>query len=438
MGENEPRRARPEGTGKPIASDGPEEVAMAAAPDPAAPDPPGVRASAPAASAPDPASEEKAEDLTELQAKVDDVRATSEEMRDALIDVLDAAERGEVPLRQAVETAATKKNMLKADDVKADFAALLAPIPKERARVRQHATKLISDIRQAQDHWPTTENLTEAPASAELALEELQDIALQAAYMVLSRRIVARLRKSNTADSLVFWDEYKDELATREQGDEVLQWLATLPRSSGILVDAEEGVVYKMPPLKARWALGLMGLWALPFSILAVAAVSWLGDWLITSDDWPLSDTGDVIRLYVCVLIGSALHFLVSLAKNIDFDGELAVTKAGPKLAWLSLRWGSILALYLPPLVTAIALGLTDLRPDDFEGFATLVLAGYSADSLAPVFLSRLGKSADRASKALTRKPKREDDGKEPRKGSRAGGRDEERRRERRRPHERA
>jgi len=338
-------------------------------------------------------------------------------MRDALTLVIAAAREPQgrqEKLERALAAAEEARSALSVDEVEARFAPLLASDRSLAEDVTQHLNKLVSDIRQAQAAWPSAKRRDDAAAAAEAALLEVQDIALQAAYIALPDRLVDHLEQRDTGDSIVFWQEFGDELATEEQGDQVLRWLAGSSRSAGMLVDPEEGVIYKVPSGKKRLGMASAALWGALAGLIPLTILSGGGSWLgIPEGDWPFADWGDLIGLYVCVVIGAGLHFLASMAKGIDFDGELAVTQSSRRIDWLAIRWGSVLTLFLPPLITTVGLGMTGLRPDTFENFATAVLAGYSADSLAPIFMRRLGSSSEKTAKAITKKPSKREVGAE-------------------------
>lgn len=106
---------------------------------------------------------------------------------------------------------------------------------------------------------------------------------------------------------------------------------------------------------------------------------------------------GSLLQIYLLVLAGMVLHLLIENVKVLDMAGEIVVLR--DKLTWLHLRWVGVSLSVVPAAVVTFGLAFVDLGPT--AGFVTYLAAGYSADSIAGLFLTRYQSSATKAVTSL-------------------------------------
>ena len=130
----------------------------------------------------------------------------------------------------------------------------------------------------------------------------------------------------------------------------------------------------------AVWGFALaFGLIVLLFAILNAAGVT----------QWPGKWTWKLVILLLFVTIGAVAH-LGSRALNINYDSPMKVYDAGNIIDWLSLRWVSVIQMYIPIVFVVASLWGAGNIPTSFQKLGTAILAGYSADSLIRAAASKL------------------------------------------------
>jgi hypothetical protein len=336
-----------------------------------------------------------------------------EEWVDGLEEVLRAAD---TPYQeQALKDAEDLRRRLDLNDLRTRLGEAMAS-DGSTGIFGENVASLIAALERAERYWPKVAPID--PDRVDRALDALDEAFIEIGYVTVPDRLAGKLDSQSVGGSFDFYVEFADEFTNDEQIDAIVNWLAAHPRSDdGALIDPESGVVYRLPQGPARkWRLATTA-WMAVVGVLVMFGAWALGRWLfdIPDPDWPYSDLRSLLGLYLAVLLGAAIHFLAAAGSKISFDDELAVTVPRRSRDWLSIRWVSVAWLFFPAFVTTLGLGTTDLRPDDFETFSTILLAGYSADSLSTNFLSRLGKAAEKTSKAVGAKQLPGDDpGKQP------------------------
>jgi hypothetical protein len=96
-----------------------------------------------------------------------------------------------------------------------------------------------------------------------------------------------------------------------------------------------------------------------------------------------------MLVLVLFVAIGAVAH-IGSQALNINYDNPMKVYDAGNLIDWLSLRWVSVLRMFIPVAFVVAALWGAGNIPTSFAKLGTALLAGYTADSAIRSALSNL------------------------------------------------
>jgi hypothetical protein len=104
---------------------------------------------------------------------------------------------------------------------------------------------------------------------------------------------------------------------------------------------------------------------------------------------WPAKWVWKMLVLVLFVSIGAVAH-IGSRALDINFDNPMKVYDAGNLIVWLSLRWVSVLRMFIPVVFVVAALWGAGNIPTSFAKLGTALLAGYTADSAIRSALSGL------------------------------------------------
>lgn len=110
--------------------------------------------------------------------------------------------------------------------------------------------------------------------------------------------------------------------------------------------------------------------------------------WLLPGSKHPLDERGPLLSAYALVLVGVAAHLLVDFWKRRS-ERTLGVVVLSYWQAWLMLHSLSLWKLLMAPVATTVLLRWLKISLDA-DGWATYVLAGYSADSIGDLALARL------------------------------------------------
>jgi hypothetical protein len=111
---------------------------------------------------------------------------------------------------------------------------------------------------------------------------------------------------------------------------------------------------------------------------------------------WPAKWVWKMLVLVLFVSIGAAAH-IGSRALDVNFDNPMKVYDAGNLIVWLSLRWVSVLRMFIPVTFVVAALWGAGNIPTSFAKLGTALLAGYTSDSAIRSALSNLqSRAADK------------------------------------------
>lgn len=256
---------------------------------------------------------------------------------------------------------------------KLSAAEVLWPAHKPFRGDERHATPSVI----AEDMVPLLQALDEAIAHGAF---------LQLAWAVRSGHVSERF---DVSDVIREWQ------LTPTAAKELRVWVQyELPRFDGkplpCVTDATTGYLYRTPDsaweklfttTAAIWGSavvygGIVGIFAL---LNAAGMTTWPTDWGYK-----------LLVLYLFVVGGALAHVAAFSLGNIHFEDRLQIYAAVRGLCWLRLRWLAILRLFIPIAVVTGALWGAGNIPVTFQDLGVAILAGFSADSLLRLSLSRL------------------------------------------------
>lgn len=259
-----------------------------------------------------------------------------------------------------------------------------------------HADFLIQALKTADKWWTSAEQSADA-SNRTRVVSDMQRAAsaLDAAMLhVLFLTFLNDVRRSRVGEAHGIVEYCQDWGLTSAQVSMLWRWLTTDPRRfSGkdlpIVLDTVNRRAYRQADERlGLWWRALAPLWGfaivfvvvtLLFELLHAAGITtWPGRWV-----WKM------LVLILMVTTGSVIH-LGSRALNINYDDPMKIMDAGNIINWLSLRWLSIVYLYVPIGFVVIGLWGAHNVPSTFQKLGTAILAGYSADSLFRAAVSKL------------------------------------------------
>jgi hypothetical protein len=197
---------------------------------------------------------------------------------------------------------------------------------------------------------------------------------------------------------LSFHDLFSDELPHREQRQEVLQLLASVPGIvEGGLVDPASGLIYPYHPGKRQRVGVCVGL--LVAYLVATTGIGLIG-WLA-----PISSAGTtfgawhLLLRWILVILGLVTHYGVNRSKGGN-PGLGSIPLGHPTCA-IDARSGTILLKGLLMLIGFF--GLLLLAPNGGGGQLDFFLVGYSLDSFVGIISSSLDQRAVARGAELTK-----------------------------------
>ena len=252
---------------------------------------------------------------------------------------------------------------------------------------------ILNAIEDLQDAWPRSPDPAQALAETTRARALLVEIFTEAAKLTIPGRLKEHLSQRSTGRALDFNATFEDELPDPEVRKAFMKELQEYEgRSFNGVIDVERGMVYVTSPV--RWKRALSCLAPL---ITAVMLGGVLYGVSALDIDWPLASSEPLLEGYVLVLLGMVVHLLVENVKQFEMGTRIVVV--GDKLTWMHLRWVALCWSIVPAAVTAVGLRFGGVPgADDWE---TYLFAGYAADSIAGLFLTRYADSAKKTADAI-------------------------------------
>jgi hypothetical protein len=263
-----------------------------------------------------------------------------------------------------------------------------------------HASLLATRLRAAGKWWDMALGGIEPPSSATvLAGVQGAQAELRAAMQhSLFLTFAADVSRGHVGQSRGIDSYCNDWGLSPALVDLLWSWLQVDPLEFGgqplpVAIDTVNRCAYRTAVIK--WQLYLtaaapiLGVVA-TFVLVALLFLLLHGAGLTT---WPAKWVWKMVVLVLFVSIGAAAH-IGSRALDIKFDNPMKVYDAGNLIVWLSLRWVSVLRMFIPVVFVVAALWGAGNIPTSFAKLGTALLAGYTADSAIRSALSGLGSRA--------------------------------------------
>jgi len=174
-----------------------------------------------------------------------------------------------------------------------------------------------------------------------------------------------------------------------ERRRELVTWLESqrTELAEGIVDVAHERIWRKSSNAFAR---GVSYTAPVVFALLG-GVIAWIATLLALPAGLHLDEFREVLTAYVLVLAGVVLHLIVENVKQFQSQA-VPIVAIGHLLDWLHLRWAAIAWTFFLVLVTVV--GLRASLDIEAEDNLLYLLAGYSIDSVAGIFLTRFGTAA--------------------------------------------
>jgi hypothetical protein len=344
----------------------------------------------------------------------DELRVTIQSLQRALADVLEAADvsaerEREVAVERAVK-ASTRLLERKKDELDRHFASLTDRMDEDaklKSRFAGHLAEIRDLVDEARAEWPRDSSFSPSAANARVAASTadaaLDSAVLQTALVTLPYRVEEQLENRWIGSTLRIVDTFERELpqddVRRQQLVEHLDRAQTAIQGQ---VDAEQGVIYKTSPHLSVWITTCLA------PLLAIAAAVGLllllgqfdefglADTSQWADKWHLASSRALLGTFIFALAGALLHLGVEAVKSRPFNRRREIYPIYSGLVWLHLRWASLAFSVVPILIVVIGLHVVN-KADSL----TALFAGYGSDSIAGIFLTRVGAVAAAGSAAL-------------------------------------
>jgi len=203
-------------------------------------------------------------------------------------------------------------------------------------------------------------------------------------------RVNDHLLSLRIGQKLDFYKTFEDEICSKTESKNILEYLSAHPGSINGIIDAENGVVYKASTDKWRQLesyiapLGLMigGLIVLYFFI---------APWIIpqvTEFHKPDISVWTILTLYIFIMLGGCFHIAADIIKEIQSTSNKARISFTDWFLWGHINetslWTGVIMLWVG-FATLISLKQIDW----ISGFAV----GYSIDSIYTIFMTRFDKT---------------------------------------------
>jgi hypothetical protein len=340
---------------------------------------------------------------SELVGYLDEVRAETVQWRAALATVRASAAgkvgAGQLPI--AIGSAVAPDT----SSIAANIVGLVGMHPMLRERFEGNAAQLRRILDQLGAAWPTVADTPAVALDGATTAQRLAEtVAVRCAEITTPVWANRELAEMTTGQVLDFKSEYGEGLPNADARQRLLTELAARSKSVPALVDPEQEALYCTPSgtLVELWFTAAPFLALIVFGVIAVLignARSWWSSNLTDSfpDQW--NDSGTLLGGYVAAAAGGIAHLYVDWFKTKRLVGgsELVVPR----------RFRQRIEVYAPHLCGSVAVvfvvSLVWIWVADRTDAATMVLVGYSADSLLSAFVARFTAFAPGAGAALVK-----------------------------------
>ena len=223
------------------------------------------------------------------------------------------------------------------------------------------------------------------------------DIMYLIAQVTIPPRLEQHLRHKHLGETLVFKDEFEEELPDETMRIRMLTYLQNHSKIVAGQVNVPEQTILRTSDSFMHGGLALflgLLLGIIPFGIIALDRFFEGFDNTFFKED----EVNDFAKLYAWVLIGASAHFIIALVKSGQSGESLILAR---QIGWLSTKQG--------PIVVAV-LSLWIISYGAWRGFGgefdrdTAFFAGYSFDSFIDIILTRFDTSVNTATDKIRKR----------------------------------
>lgn len=234
----------------------------------------------------------------------------------------------------------------------------------------------------------------------------IETLIYEAAFLTIPARAMEHLKATRVGEPLDFHATFEDELPDRDQRVRLLKYLARHPDPIDGWVDVENGVIIRFADTAGRrssyFRLAATVLLGLLVATLLADVKPWVADW-----PFEASQRAALVVTYVAMLVGALAHVLIDGVKQAREQPKGTFMAVGSWLLWVHVRETSILGGIATFFVAYLGTVFTSAAMLDGKiVWMTALMIGYSADSIAglylkrfDVFRSKLTEGAERAAR---------------------------------------
>ena len=239
---------------------------------------------------------------------------------------------------------------------------------------------------------------TLAKADATGALPDIASLIYLVGLITIPPRVNEHLRSYRVGQTLDFNEQFKDELESVDQQQSLLQYLYSHPLYVEGLVDVPTGLIYRATPSRARRVgsyvliLGTMIAMTLIFGLLSGFQQS--------IPHLPSATPASLVAAAIVALVGAVAHLGIGAIKQVQQAqaGGATFVALGNWLLWVHVREVYLCVSVAGVGIAALGVIITTGRYDPL----TMLLAGYSWDSLQEIFLPKFTSAVATRTAALT------------------------------------
>lgn len=281
----------------------------------------------------------------------------------------------------------------------------LVKLGKEFPRLQAYgdrANEVRTAIERAVAEWPPSSmtSVAAVKGAVEKSREALEDVIFGCCRLTIPADVERQLTKMSVGKSFDFEARFKESLPDADKRKLILTELAQ--QKIGGWVDLGNGLIYRLSP--DRRVRVLTYLSPLLSVLVAIGILILIGnlDELCLNSPANLDDAKEMVAAFIAVLGGALVHLVVENIKQMQMRSA-PIVAIGNLLDWMHLRWAGLSLMAVPLLITVIGMMMLGVKSDQVETYA---LAGYSADSISGLFLTRFDSSAGTYLKGLTKRLK--------------------------------
>jgi hypothetical protein len=336
------------------------------------------------------------------------LRAECQNLRDSFIEISqknDGTDKNACTVETlAVHETLYQNNGKQIDEILSKIEAFFLDCPSFYSKGSDLITHISNRWERIKEIHPDYQN---PPANIGDILKKSSDYLCDMVYhcdrLTVPRRVTKHMASLKPGYALDFHEEFDDEFCSKEQAQNLLDFLARHPAYLQGIIDPENGLIYKADPKGKRWPsyARIIGA-ALLGGFIAILGITIAKGALGLPVLSTLAFMAQYVMPFCIILCGSVAHIIVDALKEKQSETKHPLKAVDDWLLWIHIRETLILkgiaVICIGFIVLVLSFGLTDVL--------TFFVAGYSIDSIGDIFVNRfdaiLVEKADALKKTLT------------------------------------